>query len=150
MWASSQVSVLLAMPGLGLTIQAIADGAGRQVTGDRPAVCGSGHGSEQCGSPRKARLWTDWWQILFGAWLNSGQICMSTERIIVHDAVFNEFEVELRKAAEAVKGKDLELVRAGAGESLQGMIDEAITEVGRARMDEYALTVDRALDMLSR
>jgi hypothetical protein len=74
---------------------------------------------------------------------------MSTERIIVHDAVFDEFEVELRKAAEAVKGKDLELVRAGAGMSLQGMIDEAITEVSRAWMDEYALTVNRALDMLS-
>jgi acyl-CoA reductase-like NAD-dependent aldehyde dehydrogenase len=33
-----------------------------------------------------------------GAFLHSGQICMSTERIIVHSAVASEFEVAFKKA----------------------------------------------------
>jgi len=36
-----------------------------------------------------------------GAFLHSGQICMSTERIIVHEKVVNDFEEHFKKAAAA-------------------------------------------------
>ncbi|KAK9464372.1 vanillin dehydrogenase [Lipomyces arxii] len=37
-------------------------------------------------------------QIIVGAWLNQGQICMSTERVFVHKSVYGKF-IELLKAA---------------------------------------------------
>lgn len=41
-------------------------------------------------------------QCSIGAFLHAGQVCMSTERIIVHAAVADEFRVALRAATEKV------------------------------------------------
>lgn len=42
----------------------------------------------------------------FGAFMNSGQICMSTERIIVHAAVFDAFVDRLRSRVETLVAGD--------------------------------------------
>lgn len=42
----------------------------------------------------------------FGAFMNSGQICMSTERLIVHEAVADEFVARLARKAEALAAGD--------------------------------------------
>jgi acyl-CoA reductase-like NAD-dependent aldehyde dehydrogenase len=44
-------------------------------------------------------------QILFGGIFNSGQVCMSTERILVHESVAADFEKELVIAAKEVEGR---------------------------------------------
>lgn len=69
-------------------------------------------------------------QILFGSFLNSGQICMSTERVIVHEKIAEEFEQVLR--SEAIKAGwvgGMELVRSGAGERAKSMVDQAVRMV---------------------
>lgn len=42
----------------------------------------------------------------FGAFMNSGQICMSTERLIVHEAVADDFVKRLSNKAEALAAGD--------------------------------------------
>lgn len=65
--------------------------------------------------------------ILFGAFLNSGQVCMSMERVIVHEKIAEEFEQVLK--SEAIKAGwagGMELVRSGAGERAKHMVDQAV------------------------
>lgn len=69
-------------------------------------------------------------QILFGGIFNSGQVCMSTERILVHESVASDFEKELVIGAKELEGRDgLELVRPNAVEEIEAHIDEAIQAV---------------------
>lgn len=42
----------------------------------------------------------------FGAFMNSGQICMSTERLIVHESVADAFVEKLRNKVETLKAGD--------------------------------------------
>jgi len=70
----------------------------------------------------------------FGAFMNQGQICMSTERIIVEDAVADEFVARLaRKAASLPAGKpDAEgivlgsVVDAATVDKVQAMVADAV------------------------
>ncbi|WVF73045.1 hypothetical protein IAT40_007863 [Kwoniella sp. CBS 6097] len=65
--------------------------------------------------------------ILFGAFLNSGQICMSTEQVLVHQDVAAEFENELKTTAqEAGWNGGMELVRPGAGEGAKELAGQAV------------------------
>ncbi len=68
----------------------------------------------------------------FGAYMNQGQICMSTERLVVDDAVADAFV-----AAMAAKARSLPVgaegrtplgpvVDAGAAERIRGLIDDAV------------------------
>ncbi|KAK9458365.1 salicylaldehyde dehydrogenase [Dipodascopsis uninucleata] len=43
--------------------------------------------------------------VLIGAWLNQGQICMSTERVFVQAAIYDQFTEELINAAVHLKDK---------------------------------------------
>lgn len=69
----------------------------------------------------------------FGAYFNQGQICMSTERLIVDSAVADDFVARLAakvKTLRAADPADVEaplgsLVDAGAGERIQGLVDDA-------------------------
>nr|XP_031860470.1 uncharacterized protein CI109_004081 [Kwoniella shandongensis]KAA5527542.1 hypothetical protein CI109_004081 [Kwoniella shandongensis] len=70
--------------------------------------------------------------ILFGAFVNSGQVCMSTERVIVHDDIAEQFERVLRETAEQVKWSGgMEFVRPGAVDGAQALIDDALKEGAR-------------------
>ncbi|WVR00226.1 hypothetical protein IAU59_007368 [Kwoniella sp. CBS 9459] len=65
--------------------------------------------------------------ILFGAFLNSGQVCMSTEQVLVHQDIAVEFEGVLRSTAEeAGWAGGMELVRPGAGDAAKELADEAV------------------------
>lgn len=68
-------------------------------------------------------------QILFGATVNSGQICMSTERVFAHESIVDQLASELEGGLDVFKGKHFELVRPGSASEVQGMIEEAVTAV---------------------
>ncbi|KAK8853148.1 hypothetical protein IAR55_003849 [Kwoniella newhampshirensis] len=65
--------------------------------------------------------------ILFGAFANSGQVCMSTERVIVHEDVAEQFEKVLKETAEKARWTGgMELVRLGAAKGAQSLVDDAV------------------------
>ncbi len=69
----------------------------------------------------------------FGAFFNQGQICMSTERLIVVDAVADAFVEKLARKAETLRAGDPRedgnplgtLINREAGEKLNGLLDDA-------------------------
>ena len=70
----------------------------------------------------------------FGAFMHQGQICMSTERIIVVDAIADEFVAKLRvKAATMMAGDPREgrtplgaLVDRSRAERVTGLVNDAL------------------------
>lgn len=72
----------------------------------------------------------------FGAYMHQGQICMSTERVIVDHAIADEFAEKLAKKAETlVAGNPLTsdvplggLVSADAAARVQSLIDDAVSK----------------------
>lgn len=70
----------------------------------------------------------------FGAYFNQGQICMSTERLIVDDAVADAFVAKLVAKVSTLRAADPadpqaplgSLVDAAAGERIRGLIDDAV------------------------
>jgi acyl-CoA reductase-like NAD-dependent aldehyde dehydrogenase len=69
----------------------------------------------------------------FGAFFNQGQICMSTERIIVDESIADEFVARLTKKATSLLAGDpaipgctlASMVSAESGAKLQSLIDDA-------------------------
>ncbi len=73
----------------------------------------------------------------FGAFMNQGQICMSTERIIVHEGIADKFvEAFAAKAAKLPAGNPRDkvvlgsLVTLDAAEKMDGIIADAIAKGG--------------------
>ncbi|WP_295472418.1 aldehyde dehydrogenase [uncultured Pseudomonas sp.] len=72
----------------------------------------------------------------FGAYFNQGQICMSTERLIVDDKVADAFVAKLKAKIATLPAGDPSdpaaklgsLVDARAGERIMGLIDDAVTQ----------------------
>jgi acyl-CoA reductase-like NAD-dependent aldehyde dehydrogenase len=70
----------------------------------------------------------------FGAFMNSGQICMSTERLIVHEAVAEAFVEKLARKAEALKAGDPRggaaplgpLIDPKAADAVAAMVEDAV------------------------
>lgn len=62
--------------------------------------------------------------------LNSGQICMSTERVLVHRDVGEELQAELSRCMDEIKDKRFEIVRPGSVQEVQGIVSEAVQKVG--------------------
>jgi benzaldehyde dehydrogenase (NAD) len=68
---------------------------------------------------------------IFGAFLNSGQICMSTERIIVDERIADEFVARLaRKARTLTPGA------AGSGAALGSVIDQTTVDRCNTLVDD--------------
>lgn len=64
-----------------------------------------------------------------GSFDNNGQICMSTERIIVHEKVIAEFEAEFKKAVAAFSPEDAEppvLINSAGVAKNQRLVKEAV------------------------
>lgn len=88
----------------------------------------------------------------FGAFMNSGQICMSTERIIVHAAVFDAFVERLRSRAEGLKAGDPRdgqyplgsVIDASAARRMRELVEDALahgaTALGGFGDDETLLS----------
>lgn len=72
----------------------------------------------------------------FGAFMNSGQICMSTERLIVHEAVAEAFVTKFEQKAKALAAGDPRegtaplgpLIDPKAATTVQEMIDDAVAK----------------------
>ncbi|WP_313802316.1 aldehyde dehydrogenase [Sphingobium sp.] len=72
----------------------------------------------------------------FGAFMNSGQICMSTERLIVHEAVAQDFVALLAKKAESLVASDPRngnaplgpVIDARAAAAVTSLIDDALSK----------------------
>ncbi|GGC91771.1 aldehyde dehydrogenase [Vreelandella lutescens] len=73
---------------------------------------------------------------IFGAFFNQGQICMSTERVIVDTQVADTFVEKFSARAQALKAGDPRdegnplgtLINAQSGEKLNSLIDDAVTQ----------------------
>nr|WP_163501775.1 aldehyde dehydrogenase [Halomonas socia] len=76
---------------------------------------------------------------IFGAFFNQGQICMSTERLIVDHSVADAFVEKLAARAKALKAGDPRaegnalgtLINAESGTKLNGLIDDALSQGAR-------------------
>ena len=72
----------------------------------------------------------------FGAYFNQGQICMSTERLIVDQAVADAFVAKLGEKVRSLRAADPaqtdaplgSLIDAGAGERIQALVDDALSK----------------------
>jgi len=75
----------------------------------------------------------------FGAYFNQGQICMSTERLIVDEAVADEFVARLGAKVRSLRAADPadaqaplgSLIDPGAGERIQALVDDALAQGAR-------------------
>lgn len=67
-------------------------------------------------------------QCTLGAFLNSGQICMSTERILVHKRVRAEFEKKLLEAKDKIFDQAQVLIHGPAVEKNKGLLKDAVSK----------------------
>jgi acyl-CoA reductase-like NAD-dependent aldehyde dehydrogenase len=66
-----------------------------------------------------------------GAFMHSGQVCMATERIIVHKSIANDFEIELKAAIDQIfpaSGDALVLVNTKGVEKNRGLLADAVSK----------------------
>ena len=74
----------------------------------------------------------------FGAFMNAGQICMSTERIIVVDAIADEFAAKFAAKANSMPSPAVgDQVDDEAGSNVQELVDDALAK-GARRLSEGA------------
>ena len=79
----------------------------------------------------------------FGAFMNAGQICMSTERVIVVDAVADEFARLLTEKANSMPAPAVgEQVDHKAAETARALIDDALAQGARAIASGAATVLD--------
>ena len=80
----------------------------------------------------------------FGAFMNAGQICMSTERIIIVDAVADEFVRRFGEKAAAMPAPAVgEQVDEEAAANARALIDDALAQGARAIASGPATVLDR-------
>lgn len=71
---------------------------------------------------------------VFGAFFNQGQICMSTERIVIDESVADEFVEKFRLRADAIRANDPRdpgcvlgaMITEQAAQRVKGLIDDAV------------------------
>jgi acyl-CoA reductase-like NAD-dependent aldehyde dehydrogenase len=71
--------------------------------------------------------------VAFAAYMNSGQICMCADRVLVHRSVADEFSARLAEKAKGLPGGDATdpntvigpLISAGAARRVAGLVDDA-------------------------
>ncbi|KAK7890672.1 hypothetical protein LTR67_007881 [Exophiala xenobiotica] len=87
--------------------------------------------------------------VVFGALSNSGQICMSTERVIVHDSIAQDFQAKLLERIGKVKyGNHLEspdvsmsgLYSCKSAERVLGMVKTAVDDGAKLLLGDMQLT----------
>lgn len=69
-------------------------------------------------------------QCALGAFMYSGQVCMSTERILVHEKILEEFKPALKAAIDQVfaEGAPSELITAKPVERVKKLVDDALSK----------------------
>jgi acyl-CoA reductase-like NAD-dependent aldehyde dehydrogenase len=85
----------------------------------------------------------------FGAFMNAGQICMSTERIIVVEAIADEFAGRLAAKARAMPPPAIGVqVDDDAAAKVRSLIDDAISNGARAIVSGPATVVDGVTEVM--
>lgn len=89
----------------------------------------------------------------FGAFMNQGQICMSTERIIVDERIADAFASALAAKAEKIRGIPAlagDLINAAAARNVQALIQDAqeagasiLSSTGGAQAERGPIVLDR-------
>ena len=77
--------------------------------------------------------------VAFAAYMNSGQICMSADRVLVHRSLAEEFTARLAEKAKGLPGGDPAdphtvvgpLISADAARRVAGLVDEAVGQGAR-------------------
>lgn len=70
-------------------------------------------------------------QCALGAFLNSGQICMSTERILVHKNIREKFEGAIKEAVGKIFPGEMTLINAAAVEKNKKLLADAVSKGAR-------------------
>lgn len=79
----------------------------------------------------------------FGAFMNAGQICMSTERIIVVDAIADEFAAKFAAKANSMPSPAVgDQVDDEAGSNVQELVDDALAKGARRLSEGAAIVID--------
>ena len=79
----------------------------------------------------------------FGAFMNAGQICMSTERIIVLDAIADEFAAKFAAKANSMPSPAVgDQVDDEAGSNVQELVDDALAKGARRLSEGAAIVID--------
>jgi benzaldehyde dehydrogenase (NAD) len=79
----------------------------------------------------------------FGAFMNAGQICMSTERIIVVEPIADEFARRLAEKAAALPARAIgEQIDDSAEASARALVDDAIAQGARTIASGPATVLD--------
>ncbi|KAK5049573.1 hypothetical protein LTR84_004502 [Exophiala bonariae] len=79
-------------------------------------------------------------QCVLGAFIHSGQICMSTERIIVHSKILADFKQALKAAFEEIisQGKPTVLITEVAAKRNKELLEDAVSKGARAVCGDLA------------
>jgi acyl-CoA reductase-like NAD-dependent aldehyde dehydrogenase len=75
----------------------------------------------------------------FGAFMHQGQVCMSTERVVIHESVAEDFVARLQAKAESLRVGDPRdpgteigsLINREAGKRLDHLVEEAVSKGAR-------------------
>src|SRR4051812_34665887 len=85
----------------------------------------------------------------FGAFMNAGQICMATERLIVVDAIADEFARRFAEKASSMPAAAVgELADEAAMASVQALIDDALAKGARQIANGPAAVIDGVADTM--
>lgn len=88
---------------------------------------------------------------VIGAFLNSGQICMSTERILVHESVKDEFAQRLVGTAKAIFGNPGQeapiLINEAAVVKNKALVDDAVSKGAKVLYGDVAAAEQTATRM---
>lgn len=80
--------------------------------------------------------------IIDGAWKNAGQICMSTERVFVHQNVYNSFVEHLKNAKSSL---NLTQPLVNRGTNAQKLIQQALEKGAQVLYQEPGEQIDRVI-----
>ncbi|BFZ60453.1 hypothetical protein YB2330_001489 [Saitoella coloradoensis] len=89
--------------------------------------------------------------VLWGGWVHQGQVCMSTERVIVEEGVMGEFVEALKVAAKGVKAGPMSdsttnvkgLISVEAAERFEELVNDAVSKGAKVLIPETGFKRDR-------
>ncbi|KAL1595334.1 hypothetical protein SLS60_010025 [Paraconiothyrium brasiliense] len=83
--------------------------------------------------------------VLVGAFLNSGQICMSTDTVLVHRSIEQAFRALLRQKLSGASKHVVKTINAKSEARIEGLIKNAKTEGATVKSDNVQKTVPAVL-----
>ncbi|KAG2419163.1 hypothetical protein HFD88_002268 [Aspergillus terreus] len=82
-----------------------------------------------------------------GAFIHGGQVCMSTERILVHNSIADEFGATLVKAAQQHFGSPYVLINPAAVTKNKNLLDDALSKDAKVLFGDPTASEDQPTKM---